>query len=214
MDILNNDILNYIIDILDYKTIIKLAITSKQIKYFIKDYYIYDTNNIVPNYELLQIIFKYFSNIKKINICNINVSDNDFEYFKNTHSLNMSGCLNISNNCFKYLTNIDTLIMYRCNQEIITDDAFKNLPNLRILNISSCNQITDNAFKYFNNIYVLIMSSCDQLTITDDAFINLHNIYTLDISFCNQLTNNTFKHLNKTNIKYIYIYGCNLIISS
>ena len=112
MDVLNEDIIGFILSYSSTKTIGKCLIICKRWKQIIEIY-----------------CWMYNLNFSKTII-----KDDSLKYFKNTKQMNLKRCTQITNVGFKYLKRIHSIDLSNCHQ--ITDYGLKYLkavPKLIIL---------------------------------------------------------------------------------
>ena len=135
--LLSDDVILYIISFVcdNAKNFYEYCLISKYYNNKIKNYkdIIYKLNFSIYHATFQENKLYILKNnyIKNLTINSYKLSDNDFKYFKNIHTLKITNCKNITGVGFKYLKYIHTLELYRC--ENITDKELIYLKDIHQL---------------------------------------------------------------------------------
>lgn len=192
MDIISNDLVAYILSFCETNCIGKALTINKLWKH------------IIENYSFL--FHLDFSRNEKIN-------DTIFKYFKNIKFLEIKNCIQIKNISLQNLSNIEYLNLSKNEQ--ITDEGLKyfkiskenQIHCLKSLDLSFCKNITDNGLQFVDSIKNINLMNCNQ--ITDNGIKLLTNIENINLVDCSKITDESLKYLEKA--KKVYICGCKFI---
>ena len=103
------------------------------------------------------------------------ITDSRVYFFKNCHTVNLSGCRQITYESMKYLANCHTLNLSDCIQ--LTDHCIIFLIRCKKLNLQGCYQITDESVKLLVNCEVLNLIGCKLITRNIiDFLVNCHQL--------------------------------------
>lgn len=202
--ILPFEILQFFINYLSIKDLVKLRITNKENQELVKLYDSYDPVRITGPLKYWK---KSFPNLKYANISSRkDIKNIDFQYLDNIEKLDMRLCNQpvITNKVFYYLSNIKELNLQGCSKKNnFTDKIFDHIPNLEKLYIDENHLITDNGIKKILKIKDLSICNCSQ--ITNNGLSGLTNLVKLYIYNLYRLTDEVFKNMNKLeNLKIIF----------
>ena len=123
---LNKDLIYEIQKYLSTKKLILLSRTCKQLRSMFKDNLSRLSLNLYP--------FTY------------KITDNDLEYLKGVHRINLQLSYKITDNGLKYLKGVHTIILSGCEQ--ITDSSLVHLKGVHTICLFDCCLITDNGLEH------------------------------------------------------------------
>ena len=133
MDILNDDLIAFILSLADTKIIGICLRMNKRWKQIIETYsWMFNLN--FSSLRIKNESLKYFKNIKLINLsyCHF-ITDNGFKYLKGVHTINLSCCKQITDKGISYLKGVHTINLNYC--EKITDQGLEYLKGVNAINL-------------------------------------------------------------------------------
>ena len=150
MDLLNNDIIAYILSKSCTQTIGRCLNVNKKWKQIIETYgWMFELN--FSNLQINNESMKYFKNAKIINLKNCSkITNIGLRYSKQVRSIDLTRCDKITDDGLKYLKEVHTIDLTYCNK--ITNDGLKYLKEVHTINLDHCNKITDDGLKYLKGV--------------------------------------------------------------